>query len=104
MNKHEDESTYYVIGVAMHVDHWLSRYDKDHVMVLRSPTPEIRRNRHAHKIVAWCPTKEAAVAAKRLLSGECGVWNALATAKREAAERIQRATMDAIDWTRQPLD
>lgn len=72
MNKYADRPTYFIVKASEIVGRFHSRWhERDHVMVLRSPTPEIRRNHHEHKIVACCPTSESANAALRLLSGEC---------------------------------
>ena len=70
MNKYDGVPRYYLCSVSAWVTDWIHRYDRDHVLVVESPTADIRHNRSSHRVVANCPTKEAAVAAMRLLSSE----------------------------------
>lgn len=74
MNKYDGELRYSVVGYASVRDDWQwSPRKNDALVVERQANRDLRERGQPTRIVAWCPTKDAANAARRLLSGECEV-------------------------------
>lgn len=71
MNKYDGALKYSVVSTAHFWIDWQFRRGKSDALVVELQANRDLRSRGHERIVAWCPTKAAAEAARRLLSGEC---------------------------------
>lgn len=72
MNKYDGALKYTVVNTAHIWTNWeLRRGRTDAIVIESQANRDLRSHGRDQRIVAWCTTKLAAEAARRLLSGEC---------------------------------